>query len=224
MAGRQPFPLKPSFTTRPVSINGNRLPTKSKPKKPNPWQKLLEDRSQIKEVCKPSLHKNHENKLNRTDIKIMPIKHPRVNPDINVKSVDEEEIELSEICQRIKDLPDLVKAELMKCQRIAENNKPSRQKINGELRTAIALQSMVLEGEQTIPLYPSFILFLKHYFGSEYSGPRTQLKMTTRLIEIMSWMYHLDRHLFQFDRHLIGQPNNYARRYIPPNYRYHFLL
>jgi hypothetical protein len=122
---------------------------------------------------------------------VIRVKHLTVDihPESAQKSADNEEIMLSEICQRIRNLPELVVAEIMKYQRKAESNSPIRKKINGEFRTAIAIQSLVLGNEQSIPLLHSFILFMKHYYSSEYYGPRTQISMTENCIDIMEWMY-----------------------------------
>lgn len=190
MAAGKPLPLKSSLSPQPVSLNGNRLPVKNKPKKKNPWQTLLENKTS-KEECSRS---------NTRELKVIQVRHQVVNidPDPVPKLSDDEETVLDEICQRIQNLPDLVIAEIMKYQRWAEGKKPVRRKINGEFKTAIALQSLVLQNEQTNPLYPSFILFLKRYFRSEYYGSKTQITMTKRCIEIMAWMYQFDRHFFGY--------------------------
>lgn len=52
---------------------------------------------------------------------------------------DDEDIPLSSICELIIDLPDLVKAQIMKYQRIAEQNRPVRRKINLKFQKILAL-------------------------------------------------------------------------------------
>lgn len=57
---------------------------------------------------------------------------------------DDEDIPLSSIFELIIDLPDLVKAQIMKYQRIAEQNRPVRRKINLEFQRILALQTMIV--------------------------------------------------------------------------------
>jgi hypothetical protein len=109
-----------------------------------------------------------------------------------LKSSDEEDTFLSEICQRIQNLPDLVQAEIIKYHRLAEEQKPIRRKFNEQFRMVLTYQSMILE-EQPQILYPSFILFLKRYFKPEYYGYGTPIPMTKRRLEIMRWMYQYEK-------------------------------
>lgn len=116
MAARKPLPLKSSLSSQPMSLNGNRLPVKNKPTKKNPWQTLLENKSS-KGECSRS---------NKRELKVIQVRHQVVNiyPNPVPKLLDDEETVLDEICQRIKNLPDLVIAEIMKYQRWAEGKKP----------------------------------------------------------------------------------------------------
>lgn len=77
---------------------------------------------------------------------------------------DDQDIPLSSICELIIDLPDLVKAQIMKYQRIAEQNRPVRRKINLEFQRILALQTMIVGDKNMWPLYPSFIKFMKKHF------------------------------------------------------------
>lgn len=70
---------------------------------------------------------------------------------------DEENIPLSTICELIIDLPDLVKAQEMKYQRIAEQNRPVRNKINLEFQRFLVLQTMIVGNKNMWPLYSSFM-------------------------------------------------------------------
>lgn len=64
-------------------------------------------------------------------VKVRKVFHPKVEilqAPIPMTS-DDEDIPFSSICELIIDLPDLVKAQIMKYRRIAQQNRPVRRKI-----------------------------------------------------------------------------------------------
>lgn len=85
---------------------------------------------------------------------------------------DDEDIPLNTICELISTLPELVKAQIMKYQRIAEQNRPTRRKINSEFRRIVTLQTIIVGDSGIWPLYPSFIKFMKKIFFTRF-GPNS---------------------------------------------------
>lgn len=68
---------------------------------------------------------------------------------------DDEDIPLSTIYEMIGSLPDLVQAQIMKYQRIAEQNRPTRRKINAEFQSCNNTNANTREsrGMATLPFF-----------------------------------------------------------------------
>lgn len=107
---------------------------------------------------------------------------------------DDQDIPLSSICELIIDLPDLVKAQIMKYQRIAEQNRPVRRKINLEFQRILALQTMIVGDKNMWPLYPSFIKFMKKHFPLDLIEIHsTVIEMSETRRNVIGWMYQFER-------------------------------
>lgn len=107
---------------------------------------------------------------------------------------DDEDIPLSSICELIIDLPDLVKAQIMRYQRIAEQNRPVRRKINLEFQRILALQTMIVGDKYMWPLYPSFIKFVKKHFPlDQIEIHSTVIEMSETRRNVIGWMYQFER-------------------------------
>lgn len=107
---------------------------------------------------------------------------------------DDEDIPLSTICELISTLPELVKAQIMKYQRIAEQNRPTRRKINSEFRRIVTLQTIIVGDSGIWPLYPSFIKFMKKHFSLDLDETHSKvIEMTETRRNIIGWMYQFER-------------------------------
>lgn len=107
---------------------------------------------------------------------------------------DDEDIPLSSICELIIDLADLVKSQIMKYQRIAEQNRPVRRKVNLEFQRILALQTMIVGDKNMWPLYPSFIKLMKKHFTLDLVETNsTVIEMSETRRNVIGWMYQFER-------------------------------
>lgn len=187
---------------RHFSQSGSKFSTKPspKPKPKSEWSLKLEmpnpgidNNSQQSSATLSSLQPGFR-KVKVT--KSQKVSHPKVEiPQAPIPMTsDEEDIPLSTICELIIDLPDLVKAQVMKYQRIAEQNRPVRRKINLEFQRILALQTMIVGDKNMWPLFPSFIKFMKKHFPLDLVETHsTVVEMSETRRNIIGWMYTFER-------------------------------
>lgn len=195
-----PRPLPRSLAS--FSQSGKKFLEKPKPK-PKPkseWAMKLEMPKQGANINSQQLHSNLGSLQpgfgRNKSVKLPRISHPKVEiPQAPVPMTsDEEDIPLSIICELIRDLPDLVKAQIMKYQRIAEQNRPYRLKINSEFQRIVTLQAIVVGNNGTLPLYPSFIKFMKKHFPLDLVETHTKIiEMSETRRNVIGWMYQFER-------------------------------
>lgn len=107
---------------------------------------------------------------------------------------DDEDIPLSSNCELIIDLPDLVMAQIMKYQRITEQNRPLRPKINLEFQRILTLQTIIVGYKDMWPLYPSFIKFMKKNFPLDLVETHsTVIEISETRRNVIGWMYQFER-------------------------------
>lgn len=191
---------------RHFSQSGSKLSTKPipKPKPKSEWALKLEmpnpgidNNSRQSSATLSSLPSTLSSlQSGRRKVKARNIFYPKVEiPQAPIPMTsDDEDIPLSSICELIIDLPDLVKAQIMKYQRIAEQNRPVRCKINLEFQRILVLQTMIVGDKNMWPLYPSFIKFMKKHFPLDLIEIHsTVIEMSETRRNVIGWMYQFER-------------------------------
>lgn len=195
-----PRPSPRSLTS--FSQSGKKFSDKSR-LRPDPkreWSMKLEMPKQGTNTNSQQLHSNLgslQPGFERNNfVKLPRVSHPKVEiPQALVPmTADDEDIPLSKICELIRDLPELVKAQIMKYQRIAEQNRPTRFKINSEFQRIVTLQAIVIGNNETLLLYPSFIKFMKKHFPLDLVETHSKMiEMSETRRNVIGWMYQFER-------------------------------
>lgn len=196
----EPRPIPRSLTSFSQSGKKFSEKPKSKPKPESEWPKQLAlPKPDIKEHSEP-LHPNlgflQPGFGKRKLLKRQEISHIRVEipPATIPMTSDDEDVPLSTICELIGTLPDLVQAQIMKYQRIAEQNRPIRCKINAEFQRIVTIQMIIVGNNRAWPLYPSFIKFMKKHFSRDLVETHSRVvEMTETRKNIIGWMYQFER-------------------------------
>lgn len=195
----EPRPIPRSLASFSQSKKLSQKP-KPKPKPESEWSKHLTlPKPEIKEFSEslhPSLRMLQHGLLRKKSTKTHEISHIRVEiPQAPIPMTsDDEDIPLSTICEMIGTLPDLVQAQIMKYQRIAEQNRPTRRKINAEFQRIVTIQTLILENQGAWPLYPSFISFMKKHFPCDLVETHSRVvEMTETRRNVIGWMYQFER-------------------------------